>query len=373
MKLISYLVHVLGADPMSSSSHGLPEQYTSDPSVLEVLNCARKRLTPNGILSRDHGYGHDLNDDLDKYPRSSHPVPYPYYPSINSPPPSMTEGGVYYPPPPQATGETPGAGGMGGPGNLPPPEVARFIPCRYFPACRYGSSCLFAHPQTPYFQGSLPPPAQYGPPYDPMSAQPYTPNYYAIPPSSFSSQNGVHHLAPLSPPFDQHSAHRHSPSEVVPPVPTHFGANGIPPPPAFPPISPPTYSHPGQAPLPMSVSPLPALQQPAIPAPGPQTMYNPAISPAPAFVQQDTPNQYSTPAQPIATPINFPSVNGDSKPPIPQPNGHGAGPTHSHRDGGQSRRGSARRSSFVGRKPPCLFFPAGRCKNGCAPITVMCR
>ena len=371
MKFISYLLHGLGANPTNSSSHGLPEQYTSDPSVLELLNSARKRLIPNGNLLQDRGYGHDLNDDLDKYPRSSPPVPYPYYPSINSAPPTITEGGVYYSPPPQATGETPATGGVGGPGNLPPPEVARFIPCRYFPACRYGSSCLFAHPQTPYFEGSLPPPAQYGPPYDPMSAQPYLPNYYAIPPSSFPSQNGVHPMAPLSPSFDQHPAHRHSPSEVVPPVPTHFGAN-IPPPPAFSPISPPTYSHTGQAPIPMSISPLPALHQPAIPVPDPQSpMYNSATSPTPTFVQ-DTPNQYPTPPQPTTTPINFPSVNVEPKPAIPQPNGHGAGPTHPRRDGGHGRRGSTHRSSFAGRKPPCLFFPAGRCKNGYAPNAVRC-
>lgn len=353
-----------GADPMNSSSHGLPEQYTSDPSVLELLNRARPRAISNGMPSQDPGYGHDPNDDLDKYHGSSPPVPYPYYPSINSAPPSMTEGGVYYPPPPQATAENPGAGGTGGLGNLPPPEVARFIPCRYFPACRYGSSCLFAHPQAPYFQGSLPPPAQYGPPYDPMSAQPYAPSYYPIPPSSFPSQNGVHHMAPLSPPpFGTHLAHRHSPSEVVPPVPTHFGANGITPPSTYPPMSPSTYSHPGQAPIPMSTPPLPALQQQPV-MPPQSAMYNPATSPAPVFIQPDTANQYSTPPQPTVTPISFPAVNGDSNLPNLQTNSYVPGSTQPHRDGGHGRRGSARRGSFAGRKPPCLFFPAGRCKNG---------
>jgi hypothetical protein len=29
-----------------------------------------------------------------------------------------------------------------------------------------------------------------------------------------------------------------------------------------------------------------------------------------------------------------------------------------------NRRGNNRRASFGGRKPPCLFFPAGKCKNG---------
>ncbi|GAK61875.1 uncharacterized protein PAN0_001c0070 [Moesziomyces antarcticus] len=31
-------------------------------------------------------------------------------------------------------------------GSLPPPEVARMIPCRFFPNCRYGEKCIFAHP-----------------------------------------------------------------------------------------------------------------------------------------------------------------------------------------------------------------------------------
>lgn len=30
--------------------------------------------------------------------------------------------------------------------NLPPPDVARGIPCKFFPNCRYGDKCMFAHP-----------------------------------------------------------------------------------------------------------------------------------------------------------------------------------------------------------------------------------
>ncbi|CEH15847.1 ANKYRIN REPEAT PROTEIN [Ceraceosorus bombacis] len=30
--------------------------------------------------------------------------------------------------------------------NLPPPDIARSIPCRNFPNCRYGDRCAFAHP-----------------------------------------------------------------------------------------------------------------------------------------------------------------------------------------------------------------------------------
>lgn len=32
------------------------------------------------------------------------------------------------------------------PANLPPPEIARMIPCKFFPNCRYGERCIFQHP-----------------------------------------------------------------------------------------------------------------------------------------------------------------------------------------------------------------------------------
>ena len=54
----------------------------------------------------------------------------------------------------QNGGANGGAGGMGnvnGAGNLPPAEVSRSIPCRNFPNCKYGSSCVFFHPgQAPF-------------------------------------------------------------------------------------------------------------------------------------------------------------------------------------------------------------------------------
>ena len=44
--------------------------------------------------------------------------------------------------------------------NLPPPEVARMIPCKFFPNCRYGDRCLFRHPQGPVMAESMPPAGQ---------------------------------------------------------------------------------------------------------------------------------------------------------------------------------------------------------------------
>ena len=54
----------------------------------------------------------------------------------------------------QAHVETDGAGAAAAaaesnqpPPNLPPPEIARSIPCRFFPmgTCKYGDSCAFSH------------------------------------------------------------------------------------------------------------------------------------------------------------------------------------------------------------------------------------
>jgi len=335
--------------------------------ILEFLSFARSKMTSSGMPSHKNGYLQNDAGDSDKGYYGPPPGAYTYYPTLNSPPP-LPEATAYYPPPqPQPSGDSPSPGG---PGNLPPPEVAKLIPCRYFPACRYGSSCLFAHPQGPYFPGPLPPPAQYPTHYDPMSQQPYTPNYYAVSPPSFQPPTGVHHMTSLSPPLGPPMVNGRSSSDIVSSAQTHFSPNGAPPPVpygAMPPMSPSTYSQPGQVPVPMSIPSLPPLHHPPLPPPpAPQSshsMYNTSSPPAPFAVRQDAVGPY--PPQSANTPGGYPDVNGGPKsPPLhAQPDAYGHGPAF--RDGmNHNRRGSSRRGSFGGRKPPCLFFPAGKCKNG---------
>ncbi|KIM34567.1 hypothetical protein M408DRAFT_19456 [Serendipita vermifera MAFF 305830] len=114
---------------------------------------------------------------------------------------------MYMPPQPQGDGQngvengqkapngehTNGVAWVPGPGGLPPKEVAQTIPCKYFPDCRFGTSCWFLHPGAdssnapstpsnpqdsqaprPFFPGPLPPPVRYGPtgPYDPSAPSP---------------------------------------------------------------------------------------------------------------------------------------------------------------------------------------------------------
>ncbi len=52
-------------------------------------------------------------------------------------------------------------------------------------------------------------------------------------------------------------------------------------------------------------------------------------------------------------------------PPAPQPDGFTQANRAPPRDGfGHARRGSMRRNSTARPKPPCAFFPQGRCRNG---------
>ncbi|KAJ7446413.1 hypothetical protein B0H11DRAFT_2162297 [Mycena galericulata] len=347
-----------GADPTNASSQGPPETYTVDPAILGMLNLARNQRSQ--VSGQENGY--DTND-TNTYPPPP-PANYPYYPSIASaPPPDM----YYHQPPPQMHLEHNGSRHS----NLPPPEVASAIPCRYFPACRYGSACLFQHPQGPYFQGPLPPPAQYPTSYDQMPPQTYAPTYYPVPPPSFPpTMNGQHSMPPLppqqGPPMPMHGP---SPEMMSPPPQGHFSPNGAPVIP-YGPISPmmsPMYSHPGQTPLPMSIPPLPPLhrQPPPPPAPqSPQTSFNPSSplsAPQSTFVVQQNPATQYPPVNGNGA-VSYPEGNGVAAKSPQQPDASLPG-----RDGpGAGRRGTGRRGSFPSRKqaPPCIFFPTGRCKNG---------
>ena len=191
-----------GAEPTNASSQGPPESYTSDPVVLGLLSAARSKMAQGPAMQPDGAYAQEqpVNaSNVDPATAGYYPPPpgaY-YYPPMPVPPPVLPDGTVpyYAPPPHMPTDQNPA-----GLGNLPPPEVARMIPCRYYPACRYGSSCMFAHPQGPYMQGPLPPPVQYPGPYDPMSPGPYPPpTYYPVPPGTYApSPNGapVNHMSP---------------------------------------------------------------------------------------------------------------------------------------------------------------------------------
>ncbi|WFD33514.1 hypothetical protein MCUN1_000327 [Malassezia cuniculi] len=67
--------------------------------------------------------------------------------------------------------------------HLPPPEVARLIPCKFYPNCRYGDRCVFQHPTGPV--GDLPQPVFFsgpGIPFPPPGAYGVPPPFVDMPP-----------------------------------------------------------------------------------------------------------------------------------------------------------------------------------------------
>ncbi|OCH94742.1 hypothetical protein OBBRIDRAFT_77332 [Obba rivulosa] len=340
-----------GADPNNASSEGLPEQHTADTVILGLLSAAKSKVSMAQVnTTQELNYSHEFDAD----PSKAYYVPPTgayYYPGMPIPP-MMSEGAVaYYAPPPMGAEHAHGALQ-----NLPPPDVARMIPCRYYPACRYGASCMFAHPQT-YVQG--PPHAQYPTPYDPMMNSAYPPPFYPMPPP-FQAPNGVP-MGAMSPPASSHPhppmMHARSGSEIVSPVQVPFSPSA--PPPAVPygvvsPVSP-TFGH---GPGPVSVPQLPPLHG------GPQSPHQAPYPSVPPYGVPMDPNGQYMPQGGHSNGI-MESIDPSQVPLHPQADGYGPAPAG--RDGmTHHRRGSARRPSFgmLGRKPPCFFYPSGRCRNG---------
>ncbi|KAI0322164.1 hypothetical protein OF83DRAFT_1161407 [Amylostereum chailletii] len=349
-----------GASPLI----GAPEQYTSDPVIIDMLRGAAASKFHAESAQPEHGF-HPGHGPPGGYFMPPPPSGYAYYPGMHPPPPP--DGSVpFYPPPPShpAGDQHPPPGAQS---NLPPPEIARLIPCRYFPACRYGASCMFAHPQGPYYPGGGPPPGQYPGPYENANPPPFPPpNFY--PPPNFPSPNGMPppHMSPMSPTAPQGvppppMMHARSSSDMLSPV---HGAYppGVPGPVPYPPtspISPSAYPNGNPAPLSLPVPPLPMPPAGGHQSPSagyPQTAVPPPHAYDPQMDASHPP--HSAPAQRVSY-----DQNGMQKtPPLHAPDSIGM---NGHRDPmGHARRGGFRRPAFMGRKPPCLFFPSGRCRNG---------
>ncbi|KAI6162014.1 hypothetical protein EDD17DRAFT_1873930 [Pisolithus thermaeus] len=356
-----------GADPSVVTNQDGPKVHAFNPEIIDLLNNASAKTVSEEVPAQDPTYPQDPNADPSKryYPLPAHP--YGYYPPV----PTLPDGSpAYYQGPPVPVGENNGFG------NLPPPEVARYIPCRFYPACRYGSSCIFAHPQGPYYPGP-PPPAQYSAPFDPMVQQQYAHSYYTPPPPPSYPSAPVPHLNPVSPPSGPvHTpphppmVHTRSGSEALSPVQTPFSPASAPPAP-YPSMSPVSYPpppppHPLQPhPLPLSIPSLPPSHQPII-AHGPQSpqsAYPNGPTSAPPFSVRQDPSPYPPQSAHV-----FSEINGGPKSPPVRPQADNYGPPPAFRQGANHhRRGSMRRGSFAGSRKPapaCLFYPAGRCRNG---------
>ncbi|KZV87767.1 hypothetical protein EXIGLDRAFT_767448 [Exidia glandulosa HHB12029] len=407
-----------GADPANASSSGRPENYTSDPAILELLGAAVAKnaqaapAQPNGpaALSQSmapypaqygpEGYA-SYDPSHDGAPKGYYgaPVPMPYAQYYaqqpppdgsaqqpNGPPPvafyPMPPPGAVPPQGPQPEQSADGAQPNGGNNNLPPPHVARAIPCRYYPACRYGASCMFLHPQTPYFQGPLPPPAQYPPPpqMDPMSPQSAYPQaYYPVPPGAYPPPppgavmgSPVPNSHPASPRSYMHG-HSRAASEMMSPLAV--------PPSALPPVQMVHYG------MPAPMSPY-GVQQGLPPmgmVPGPPPHMSPQVMASPQMYPSSAPmghaplphmSPYHTRRDSISSyhpEFASPVMSAGDPNLVPKSplqlqasmDGYPVGPHHSRDGSGHRGRGGRASIGGGGRgKPPCLFFPSGRCRNG---------
>lgn len=214
---------------------------------------------------------------------------------------------------------------------------------------------MFAHPTpTPagYYPGP-PPPMQYpGGAYDPAAMAhpapyPPQPGYYGVPPpQSF----GPPQPAPAPSPngAGPHSPVQHTTAYSAPP--SAVAENGIPPqlPPPVPYVMPNGYA-PNGAPMMGG----PAISIPVVPFPQQQG------PPSPTHHRKESSAAYGNNYQPQTPASAGPQENGKS---FANGTEEGGRPFPPRTDYG--RRSGFRRISFGGPKQPCLFFPAGKCKNG---------
>ncbi|KAG8887199.1 hypothetical protein FRB98_000361 [Tulasnella sp. 332] len=408
-----------GADPANSSSQGRPETYTQDEGILEALRRSAESRPPvatdgthqnsspappqhDGSLPQQqpqNGYPTDPAAAA-AYEHAMRSAGYWYMPPPNgiyapygymAPPPPEHMMQAYYgapptmqnqPPPPQQqhspnmsrNPDRQESNGSNGHGSLPPAEVAKVIPCRYFPMCKYGSDCMFAHPQVPYFNGHTtspqipyPPPTGYDAHVQPMHYSP--PNgYYGVPPTPqqyTQSPNGLptgapqphspvqhttsHAPSPHAPPYIPQSEQQQSQQQqqplpqyaYLPPTPQQNG--GVV---SHVPLSPVASYHPGAV---MSY-----------PAQSSSPVHHRPVSQSNGYVQQQSM-------------VSAPQMNGlDENHVMKQAYEEGGQTSYYGNNGGRGEHngaprrggGGVRRMNGRNPPPPCLFFPAGKCKNG---------
>lgn len=116
-----------------SSAYGELEQLATDAAVLELVKAAKEKKnsaeSAAEAVPQPDGYPQEYSTDPSKayyaQPNGSY-MYYPPYPGTTLP--DGTPAPFYPPPPPSNTSSQPSDGSGGS--NLPPPEIARFIPCR---------------------------------------------------------------------------------------------------------------------------------------------------------------------------------------------------------------------------------------------------
>ncbi|WVO14217.1 hypothetical protein L204_101849 [Cryptococcus depauperatus] len=301
-----------------------------------------------------------------------------FYPPPNYFP--MQNGGENFPPRKESasgpSGNGNNANGQSNP-NLPPAEVSKYIPCRNFPNCKYGASCVFFHPRpTPFYSGG---PAQNGsfvpqgyenyPPYPPVPAPYFAPsgdNFHSFPPEAQQPQTEApDQVAPQGrdgaqiPPSDSAPA----PAPIVPvPVSAPLPApNGPHVPSAVAPVFVPGYQ-----PSDMMNSPPPVHFSMSPLSPSVLGISLPSVPPAEVFFATSPANSFMPP------PMNghirqqsFGQGPGQFGGQAGKPFGHGKKPSFSNGKPFGARPPASKFGAWKdGNPPPCAFFNQGNCRNG---------
>ncbi|OCF42032.1 hypothetical protein I317_04118 [Kwoniella heveanensis CBS 569] len=317
--------------------------------------------------------------------------------------PGQPDGRFMPPPPAGPAGPRKDAGALASPNgnhnNLPPAEVSKTIPCRNFPNCKYGASCVFFHPGGPRqffpagpaggpngsfvpqgyeggYSGPYPPPGPYFVPQNgqypnPAFAPEQTPTQASLNPASEipeQQQQQLQHdqtqtqTAPVPVPAPS----QHVPSAIAPVFVPGFQAI---PGPADSMTSPPPPSQFGLSPM------SPSMLGTSLPSIPPAEAFFAAASPPNGFIPPPPPAGAAAGlngaphahARRQSHGQNF----GQQQFGAPgKPFGHGKKPSFS---GGPkpwmgrqaAQNGSAKLGGWKdGNPPPCAFYAQGNCRNG---------
>ncbi|WVF69231.1 hypothetical protein IAT40_004007 [Kwoniella sp. CBS 6097] len=350
-----------------------PPGLTNDPMMLSILYPQPMYGMPPQFMGMP--------------PQEFYPQP-PFYPGQPD--------GRFMPPPPAGPAGPAGPNKNGGPlgspngnhNNLPPAEVSKTIPCRNFPNCKYGASCVFFHPGGPrqFF-----PAGPAGGPNGSFVPQGYEGGYsgpYPPPGPYFVPQNGQYHnpafpeqaqasVNPASEIPEQQQQHDQAQQIQTAPVPVPAPSQHVPS--AIAPVFVPGFQAiPGPADI--MTSPPPPSQFGLSPmSPSMLGTSLPSIPPAEAFfAAASPPNGFVPPPPPSAGAPHAHARRqsqgqnfGQQQYGAPgKPFGHGKKPSFS---GGPkpwmgrqpAQNGSAKLGGWKdGNPPPCAFYAQGNCRNG---------
>ena len=349
-----------------------PPGITSDPLLLSILYPQNAHGISSSLMSPSQGMLSDLYQQQAFFPGQE--LPRGMY--------------MHFHPQPLLKDMVPNSAA-----NLPPSEVAKTIPCRNFPNCKYGSGCVFYHPR-PQISGFYPANG-YDRPFVPFPHD--TPS--AVPPlhatredpllpfleQTVDMQHQSQNPTKLHTPHNEASQYQqkelaHAASSLPQPInEQHFtSASSVPS--AVAAIFVPTLqTRPNGGESVQDISSPPPTSQFGISQMSPSLLAAslPSIPPGEAYFST-SPSNASVILSPLAVSNGLsPSVVGTphhyrpsfNQPPYGMPGkslGHGKKLSFSGipRSGGTGRPSVGGGSWKDGNPPPCAFFGQGKCRNG---------